>query len=469
MVISMKISAVLKSAPPFLFLTFFAINASAAIDNVDILDNVLQRYADAASTWGNIIQNHASWLFWVLVIISMVWTFGIMALRRADMGEFFAEFIRFTIFTGFFWWLLINGPRFATDIINSLRQIGGQATGLGSSVTPSNIVDIGFEIFGRAVDQSSMWSPASTTVGILMAAIILIILALIGVNMLLLLVSGWLLAYGGIFFLGFGGSRWTSDIAINYYRTVLGIAAQLLAMILLIGIGKTFLDGYYTQMSQGIRFKEIAVMLVVAVVLLALVNKVPPLIAGIVSGAALGIGNFGASAALGAAGMATATAATGRAMMLAGAANMAGGASALMAAFQKAQENMATGSLAGPGSTGSGSGAGSGGLAAAMGGSGRNPVRLLAATSVNLAAGVGSVATDKAKAALHDFSGRVSETVGGRIASAIRDSGGAQRDADQPADAQFNGDSLSAGRQADSETDDDEVAAFVNKKGFSRE
>ena len=275
--ISMKISALLKNAPLFIFLTFFAIKASAAIDNVDILDNVLQRYADAASTWGSIIQNYASWLFWVLVVISMVWTFGMMALRKADIGEFFAEFIRFTIFTGFFWWLLINGPRFSIDIINSLRQIGGQATGLGSSLTPSNIVDIGFAIFGRAVDQSSLWSPGSSTAGLLMAAVILITLALIGVNMLLLLVSSWMLAYGGIFFLGFGGSRWTSDIAINYYRTILGIAAQFLAIVLLIGIGKTFLDSYYTQMSQGLRLKEMAVMLVVAVVLLALVNKVPPL------------------------------------------------------------------------------------------------------------------------------------------------------------------------------------------------
>src|SRR5690554_3583622 len=47
-------------------------------------------------------EPHASWLFWTLVVISMVWTFGMMALRKADIGEFFAEFTRFTITTGFF-------------------------------------------------------------------------------------------------------------------------------------------------------------------------------------------------------------------------------------------------------------------------------------------------------------------------------------------------------------------------------
>jgi hypothetical protein len=32
-------------------------------------------------------------------------------------------------------------------------------------------------------------------------------LALVGVNMLLLLASGYILAYGGVIFLGFGGAR----------------------------------------------------------------------------------------------------------------------------------------------------------------------------------------------------------------------------------------------------------------------
>ncbi len=62
-----------------------------------------------------------------------------------------------------------------------------------------------------------------------MGAVILIILALISINMVILLIAGWILAYIDIFFLGFGGSRWTSEIAINYYKTVLGITAEHLA------------------------------------------------------------------------------------------------------------------------------------------------------------------------------------------------------------------------------------------------
>ncbi len=331
--------------PLIVWLAFFVTtSAHAAIDSSGVLDNVLARYSAAAASWADVITDAATWLFWTLVVISMVWTFGMMALRKADIGDFFAEFVHFTIFTGFFWWLLINGPNFASSIYDSLRQIAGNATGLGSGLSPSGVVDVGFEIFNRVLDQSSFWSPVDSFVGISMALMILVILALIGTNMLLLLASGWILAYGGVFFLGFGGSRWTSDMAINYYKIVLCVAAQLMAMVLLIGIGKTFLDDYYNAMSQGVSLKEMGIMLIVAVIILVLVTKVPQMIAGIITGASVGsagIGSFGAGAALGATGMAAAASAAAGAAIAAGASNIAGGAQALMAAFNQANENVA--------------------------------------------------------------------------------------------------------------------------------
>lgn len=356
-------------------LLLVSMEAHAAINNADVLDNVLARYSAAASAWATTITGRATWLFWTLVLISMVWTFGMMALRKADLGEFFAEFVRFTMFTGFFWWLLMNGSTFATDIMNGLRSIAATATGTGSELTPSGIVDIGFDIFFKVLDKSTVWAPIDSATGIVMGAVILIVMALIGVNMLLLLVSGWILAYAGVFFLGFGGSRWTSDMAINYYKTVLNIGAQLFTMVLLVGIGKSFVDQYYNAMTQGLNLKEMAVMMVVAVVLLALVNKVPALIGDLAAGGgthhALG-GGFGAGAAMGAAAMGGAMVAAGGAAIAGGAASMGGGAQALMAAIQKAQAYESAGGgggalMAAAGGTGGKGDGGGRALAEAMG------------------------------------------------------------------------------------------------------
>jgi type IV secretion system protein VirB6/type IV secretion system protein TrbL len=443
---------------------FFSGTAQAAIDNAGILDNALNSYSTAANTWATTITAHASWLFWTLALISMVWTFGLMALRKADIGEFFAEFVRFTLFTGFFWWLLSNGPKFATSIMASLRTIGGNATGTGSALTPSGIVDIGFDIFFKVLDQSSVWSPVDSAVGIIIGAIVLVILALIGVNMLLLLVSGWVLAYAGIFFLGFGGSRWTSEMAIIYFKTVLGIAAQLFTMVLLVGIGKSFIDQYYTNMSAGISLKELGVMLIVAVILLSLVNKVPPLIGSLAGGSTGSLGNgFGAGTAMGAAAMGAAAAATAGAAMAAGATNMAGGTQAIMAAFTKANASESAGNGTGDmmaamrGGSGNNSGSGSA-LASAMNGS---MGRVAANTVANLAQGTWDVAKAKASDMRNAAMDRISETTGGKIAAAIEARDAVPGSGSDNSSA-FDNNSLSAGSNQSADTNS-EVAAFRDR------
>ncbi|PPV04712.1 hypothetical protein XBLMG947_4103 [Xanthomonas bromi] len=324
-------------------LALYSTAASAQLTNQGMLDQVVTEFATRATSWQTVVMNAAMFLFWTLGTISLVFTFGFMALRNADIGEFFAEFIRFILFFGFFLWLLRNGPAFANSIIQSLARIGEQASGV-TSVTPSGIVDIGFMILKQAFTNSSIWSPVDSFIGVALSVGILILLAVVAVNMLLL-VSGWLLMYAGIFFLGFGGSRWTSDMAINYYKTVLGVAVQIMTMVLLVGIGNDLLSSFYARMNTGtLNFEELGVMLVFCVALLMLVNRVPPLVAGIITGSGIGsaggIGNFGAGAAIGAAmgaaSMAAGAASVTGAAVMGGAASATGGMSAIKAAFEKA-------------------------------------------------------------------------------------------------------------------------------------
>lgn len=360
-------------------IALYSTAASAQLTNQGMLDQVVTEFATRATSWQTVVMNAAMFLFWTLGTISLVFTFGFMALRKADIGEFFAEFIRFILFFGFFLWLLRYGPTFANSIIQSLARLGEQASGV-ASVTPSGIVDIGFMILKQAFRNSSIWSPVDSFIGVALSVGILILLAVVAVNMLLLLVSGWLLMYAGIFFLGFGGSRWTSDMAINYYKTVLGVAVQIMTMVLLVGIGNDLLSSFYARMNTGtLNFEELGVMLVFCVALLMLVNRVPPLVAGIITGAGIGgaggIGNFGAGAAIGAAmgaaSMAAGAASVAGAAVMGGAASAAGGMSAIKAAFEKAGSSAGGESGGMPmlgGGSDSGSDAGSFAQAAGFGG-----------------------------------------------------------------------------------------------------
>lgn len=363
-------------------LMLYSTGAAAQLTNQGMLDQVVTEFATRAASWQTAVMNAAMWLFWTLGSISLVWTGGMLILRKADIGEFFAEFFRFIMFFGFFLWLLRNGPTFASSIIRSLQQLGEQASGV-SSVTPSGIVDIGFMIWKQAITSLSIWNPIDSFVGTALSAGIMLMLAAVAVNMLLVMVSAWILMYAGIFFLGFGGSRWTSDMAISYYKTVLGIAVQLLAMVLLVGIGNDLLTGFYAKMNKGtLNFEELGVMLVFCFALLMLVSKIPGLLSGVITGASVshaGIGNFGvgavAGAAMGAAGITATAAGMAGAAVMSGAQNVAGGVSAVKAAFDKAQAGMGSESSSMPSfgassSTGSTSDTGSTPYAQAAGFSG---------------------------------------------------------------------------------------------------
>ena len=455
-------------------------DANASITNSGLLDNVLTTYNAAAAGWSATITARATFLFWSLATISMVWTFGMMHLRRAEIGEFFGEFIKFIVFTGFFNWLLLNGPKMATAIINSMKSMGATASGNAAALSPSGIADIGFAIFFSMVDNSTIMQPIDSAVGIIIATIILIVLTLIGVNMLLLLISGWILSYAGIFYLGFGGSRWTSDMAISYFKTVLNIGVQLLVMVLLVGIGSTFINNYYGNMTQGtgMGVKEMGVMLVAAVTLLVLTNKVPGLVGGVAMGGgthALGQG-YGAGSAMAAAGVAAAAAATGGAMLAASGANFAGGYQALQAAFQKSAEyNAASGGgmlTAGTADYNSRNGSSSQSSSSspysqAMGFTQTNDASSSTAstsTSIStpasksqqspsagsiLAKAVGQVAGEKYQNLKDSMQNRIDQTIPGQVATAIRN--------DTP---EFDGNSLGGETQVDPKS---EIAAFVNR------
>ena len=453
-----------------IFLFFQSSEVLATINGQNIFDDVENKYKTAASAWSTTLTARASWLFWVLSLISMVWTHGMLLFRKADIAEFYGEFIRFIVFTGFFWWLLTNGPTMAIDIIDSLQILGGTASGV-TGTTPSSIVDVGFKIFNTVVQQSSIASPVMSSAGIIMAIIVIAILALIAANMLILLVSGWILAYAGVFYLGFGGSRWTSDIAIAYFKTVLNIGVQLMTMILLVGIGQQFINAYYSQMDANINLNDMAAMLVSAIVLLVLVNKIPPLIGNIAQGGgahSLG-GGFGSGSAIAAAGVAGAAAAMAGSAAVAGAANIAGGAQAVMAAAKQASQNSSStsdlvsrmgsivnDSLDNSTSNTSASTSTSSPLAAAMGDSLQSNIsgatNKVSATG-HLASGITQVLGDKIQS-------RINQTIGGQVASAINQSSDAQTNNNNTSGQLFDNNSLSGGNASTSDSRADEIRAF---------
>ncbi|MBP6354965.1 MAG: P-type conjugative transfer protein TrbL [Nitrosomonas sp.] len=306
-----------------LILMFFASSASYAdLSFIDpatgdgVLDQVMNRFYEVVKNWQNVLQAAATKLFWTLALMSMVWMGAMLLLRRGEITDFFVEFTRFIIFTGFFFWLLTNavsGHNIAGTIISSMQQLGGNASA-SSGVSPSSIINVGMYTFLQTIEKTNIIAePLDSLVAYVLALGILIISTVIAVNMLLLLIASWVLLYAGIFLLGFGGARWTSDIALNYFKTVLAIGIQLLVMTLIVGIGGTILTEYFNKMSKNlVNYEELAVMLVFTIAFFVLVNRLPQMVSSIVTysgnGAVGGIGSSYSPQGLAATGVSAAAA-----------------------------------------------------------------------------------------------------------------------------------------------------------------
>ncbi|NOU12515.1 MAG: P-type conjugative transfer protein TrbL [Methylococcaceae bacterium] len=328
--------------------TLLVNDVSAATLDADAFNRVMAKYQTAATGWEGTIKKHAYQLFWGLTLISMVWTFGILALKKADISDFFVELIRFLGFTGFYLWLLDNGPQMAMAFINSLKGIAGEAAHVPSVVTPGTIINLALDFFTKIIDATdfSFGSMAQAIVATAIALVILALFGLIAVNMMLLTIASWILAYAGIFFLGFGGSRWTSDIAIAYYKSVLMVGTQLMVMILIVGIGQNFLSDLISTLSAEVVLKEMGVILLATIALYNLANKVPTMVSSIVTGHINTghIGQAGTGALLVGAATAAAIANQAAQAAISTAQSMSGGVMAIQAAMKASSGDSSSGS-----------------------------------------------------------------------------------------------------------------------------
>lgn len=268
-----------------------------SLPNLAFADTVLreieQVFRDTSSKWEPAIKGYATWLFWTLGSISFTWTMGMLAIKKADIGEFYAETIRFILFFGFYKWLLDHGSEYANNIIDSMKQIGQDASFAASKGQTSGSIDDIVDIGLRIADTAANWhGPVDTLILAIIGILILICLLTIAVNYMLVKIASWVLIYAGIFFLGFGGAKWTSEMAIGYYKQVLNTGIQLMVINLLISVAYSIISNLEAGIDDG-AIMSYLVALASSFSLMLLVEKVPHMVASIVSGGHGGHGGVG--------------------------------------------------------------------------------------------------------------------------------------------------------------------------------
>lgn len=301
------------------------------------LDSIVELYQNSASSWETTLRNYAMGLFSLLVAIEVSFAFIMLALRGADMSEMMQELTKRLLFVGFFTFILMGSGEIARSIVESFRMAGNaaaQAGGGSGGVRPSDVFEVGMTVANKVLSVKQGWGleQMAEGLGLFLCAILLIIcFAILTALLILALVESYIVVSASVLILGFGGSRWTSDLAIKTLMYCVSVGAKLFVIQLLVGIAETMMKGWaegfaITSMDEG--YGDLVLMMGASLVMVFLTKTIPDTVQGIIAGASP---SNGAGATMAAAGMALAAAVTGGAAAL-GAGSAVRGAGKLAAA-----------------------------------------------------------------------------------------------------------------------------------------
>lgn len=264
-----------------------------------MLDTIVSQFQTQAAGWESSLQSLALQTFGILAAIEMTWAGLKLAFHGADAGEWIAEILNQFLFLGFFLALLQNASTWGTAIVNSFRQAGQAAGGVG--MAPSDVLGAGILIAQKVLNQMSLWHPSAVAALMLAAIVIIICFALIAAEMVVTLVQSYVCIAAGVINMAFGGSRWTKDIAVATVRYTLSVGAKLMMLQLLVSIGQNLITSWAAQFNDMTN-SLLLVIIGASVVLLAVVKTLPNEFQRIVGGASLASGGalIGAGAAVGA-------------------------------------------------------------------------------------------------------------------------------------------------------------------------
>lgn len=309
-----------------------SLSFAAAPPDVHSIDQIIQAYQTATQTWEPVIHSLTLGLFWGLVTISFTWSSIKIALKDGGIVDVLADLVTRTMTIGVSVWLLNEAPNLARSLIDSFQYIGNQLSGGAVKFSPGNILELAMNIISLVYNKASAWKPITTFMFFITALIILICFALIAMDMTVLIVSAYITVSGGIVMMGFLGSEWTREHAINYFTAVLGVALKMFVMQLIIMLGYNFIRDWCSGMDASSDTLAYLALVGVSVVFYGLVKEIPQIAASLASGRFTQGNGAGAMASL------IQTAATAATSMAAGAALAATGIGAeASAAWQAAK------------------------------------------------------------------------------------------------------------------------------------
>ena len=269
-------------------------SALAAADT-DFVSKLVSEFHSKTSSWEPILRKYALLVFQWLLILEVCFLGIKAALARDQIADIFKQFVMLLLTAGFFLAVINNYQEWSWNLINGLKSIGMQLS--TSQIASDSPFIAGMKLVKLILSKLSVWSPGNSIALLVAALVIIVCFALISAQVVLIKCEAMIAMMAALILVGFGGSSFLRDYAVNAIRYVLSVAFKLFVMQLVLSVGISFIETFDTAAAE---LQDIFVIIGASVVLLALVKSLPDVVSGIIHGSHVNGGNIlGAAAAVG--------------------------------------------------------------------------------------------------------------------------------------------------------------------------
>ncbi|EQA7630697.1 P-type conjugative transfer protein TrbL [Campylobacter coli] len=290
-----------------LFLCFLIPNLAFGAESPE---GALTLIKNGLLSWTPLIKTACLWVFWTLVAIDLIWTFGLKALSGFEFGDFLATLIKKIMYIGIFLFLF-NTDQWLQIIFNSFSQLATNVNN-GIDVKPNNIISTAIDVVITILQSASIFSPVQSFFIAISGIIILISFLLMAIDLLIVYLKFFLMNVIVFFALALGGLNHFKQIGLNPIMTAIKVGVELFMIQGLMGICFTMIGAIANEINQNITIENILIALVTPVIFCIITKMIPGIIEAVFNGS---IGeSAGASAGFRAVATMAAGAATGAAV-----------------------------------------------------------------------------------------------------------------------------------------------------------
>ncbi|EHV0807981.1 P-type conjugative transfer protein TrbL [Campylobacter coli] len=262
-----------------LFLCFLIPNLAFGAESPE---GALTLIKNGLLSWTPLIKTACLWVFWTLVIIDLVWTFGLKALSGFEFGDFLATLIKKIMYIGIFLFLF-NTDQWLQIIFNSFSQLATNVNN-GIDVKPNNIISTAIDVVITILQSASIFSPVQSFFIAISGIIILISFLLMAIDLLIVYLKFFLMNVIVFFALALGGLNHFKQIGLNPIMTAIKVGVELFMIQGLMGICFTMIGAIANEINQNITIENILIALVTPVIFCIITKMIPGIIEAVFNG-----------------------------------------------------------------------------------------------------------------------------------------------------------------------------------------